>query len=168
MRVRTYRLLLFALFPGSIASALCARSLDQEAEIVHRWTFESAEDARGWEVGNGIENLRVAGGRLVGQIRDPDAYLFAPAVRVPLDGLVVKVRWSCPRRGTGQCYFATDRSPHMGEDKVVSRTVPGGAMVETVFPLAVDDRDGPPLLTRFRLDPFNGARLFFLFGTLAE
>ena len=44
----------------------------------------------------------------------------------------------------------------MGEDKVLSRSLPGGGIVETEFPL---DRGGREreVLTRFRLDPFNGA-----------
>jgi hypothetical protein len=74
-----------------------------------------------------------------------------------MDGLVLKVRWSCPKSGSGQCYFTTDQSPRMGEDKVVTKDLPGGEAVETEFPL--DAAGGAkPTLTRFRLDPFNGLK----------
>src|SRR5687767_2104763 len=150
---------------AAVLTALAAAALDvsagaaEEGEVLRRWTFRSAEDLRGWEAANGIAGLRVEEGRLRGRLTHSDAYLFAPALRVPLDGLVVKVRWSCPRGGGGQCYFATAGAPSMGEDRVVSREVEGGRMVETAFPLESGDGAGPgapPTLTRFRLDPFNG------------
>jgi hypothetical protein len=138
---------------------LSAASPGEEEETVRRWSFRAAGDLRGWEAGSGIADLRVEGGRLRGRITHPDAYLYAPALRVPLDGLLLKVRWSCPRGGSGQCYFATADRPSLGEDRVISREVEGGRMVETAFPLEGADGPAPavPLtLTRFRLDPFNG------------
>jgi len=148
------------LFAVSLASSMAGfgvRLPADDAEIVREWVFDSDEKAQGWEAGNGISGLHVAKGKLVGQIEDPDAYLFGPPVQVPMNGLVLKVRWSCPKSGSGQCYFATDQSPRMGEDKVVSRNVPGGEVVETDFSLDADGR-AKPTLTRFRLDPFNGLK----------
>ncbi len=126
-----------------------------EDEIVARWTFDSAASIDGWTVGRGIDGLEVHDGRLRGTTTHHDAYLFAPPVNVPIDGLVVRVRWASPRGSQTQCYFATDRSTAMGEDKVVSRETRGGGLVETEFPLGTTaNRD--QTLTRFRLDPFNG------------
>jgi hypothetical protein len=73
-----------------------------------------------------------------------------------MDGLALRVRWSCERGGSGQCYFATESSPQMGEDKMLSQSLPGGRVVDIELAL---DRGGrePQVLTRFRLDPFNGA-----------
>ncbi len=138
---------------AALATALPAA----EDEVVCRWTFDSADDFRGWEVGRGVEGLRVEGGRLAGRLAHADAYIFAPAVSIPLDGLVLRVRWSCPRGGSGQCYFATEKSPDFAEARVVSREVPSeGMTIETEFPLDRGGKDGATL-TRFRLDPFNGA-----------
>ncbi len=133
-----------------------------EDEVVRRWSFDSADDLRGWEVGRGVEGLRVEGGRLAGRLTHADAYIFAPAVSIPLDGLVLRVRWSCAKSGSGQCYFATEKSPDFAEARVVSREVPAdenlaeGKTLETEFPLDRGGKDGATL-TRFRLDPFNGA-----------
>src|SRR5262245_20263997 len=141
-------------------TALSAASLGPQAgdaEILREWTFTSEEKALGWQAGHGIGKLHVAKGKLTGEIEDPDAYLFGPPVQVPMDGLVLKVRWSCPKGGSGQCYFATDQSLQMGEDKVVTRDLAGGKVVETEFPLDPPGR-GKPTLTRFRLDPFNGLK----------
>ncbi|MBI4583400.1 MAG: hypothetical protein HY717_05185 [Planctomycetes bacterium] len=125
-------------------------------EVLERWTFDSEAEGSGWRAGNGIEGLRVAGGQLIGRLTDPDAYLFAPPVRFAMDGLAIRVRWQAPRGGSGQCYFTTDSSPQMGEDKVRSAPVPGGRLAETEFLLDPGGR-GAPMLTGFRLDPFNGA-----------
>jgi len=107
-------------FRGSISTA-------GEVEILRRWSFESPDDLKGWRTGRGISGLRVSGGRLRGKLTHTDAYLFAPPLELPLDGVRLRVRWSCPRGGSGQCYFTTRESPAMGEDKVISQQVPGGS-----------------------------------------
>lgn len=133
----------------------------EKPEVIRRWTFAAPGDLEGWRVGRGVDDLRIMDGRLHGRLSHEDAYLFAPPLDAPLDGLVIRVRWQCERSGRVQCYFTTSTSPAMGEDKVLQLEAAGGSDVESEFDLSNraaqrggdDDR-----LLGFRLDPFNGQR----------
>src|SRR5213594_2880503 len=113
-------LALLALLAASSPAQADRRSALDGEEVLRRWTFEASGSLAGWEAGAGIADLEVKAGSLRGRLTKPDAYLFAPPLEADLDGLAVRVRWSCPRAGCCQCYLATRRSPAMGEDRVVS------------------------------------------------
>ena len=94
----------------------------------------------------------------MGRLTGSDAYIFAPAVDVPLDGLEVRVRWRCDRAGGCQIYWGTDAQPALTEQRQMSRpAATAGQWIEHTFPIGGPEAHGRRLTT-FRLDPFNGNR----------
>ncbi len=127
-----------------------------EVETVKRWDFSRPDDLKGWRIGHVLTDLRVRDGHLTCRLTGSDAFLFAPAVNLPLDGTEIRVRWRCNRTGSCQVYWGTDAEPAFTERRQVSRAAnEADVWTEQAFPLggpAADDRR----LVALRLDPFNG------------
>ncbi|MCP4249749.1 MAG: hypothetical protein GY778_22125, partial [bacterium] len=135
-----------------------------DAEVVRRWSFDSADGSKGWTIGNGLKDLTVSDGLLRMTITTPDAFLFAPPVEVPLDGCVVRIRLRSDRDGTTQVYWATDDSPGYSEQRVRSLPTAGSGgqnresddgFLTLEYPIGTP-ADAGRKLTGFRIDPYNG------------
>lgn len=137
-----------------------ARMLASEDEVVRRWEFKTDGDVAGWTAGGDAQNLMAAKDVLRFTMAGPDAYVFAPAVDVPLDGCLIRVRMRCDRPGDCQVYWTCADAPEFSERQVLSVAAPAKSDPERgfttwEFPIG-RTADHGRRLTRFRIDPFNG------------
>lgn len=133
-----------------------------EPEVLRRWDFDKPGDLEGWHTPHGIREVAVTDGRLRLVTSNPDAYIFAPPVDVPLDGLVVRVGLRGEKGGTSEVYWVTRGQPAWGEQHCSRQSVAepqtgtqpdGWATLE--FPLG-KPADAGRVVTAFRIDPLNG------------
>ncbi len=131
-------------------------------EVLRRWDFDKPGDVEGWVKANGVQEMTVADGKLRLTISDPDAYIFAPPVEAPLDGLIVRIGLRGEKSGQSQVYWITRDDQTWGEKQCSRQHVvepklkaqPGGFMTME-FPLG-RPTDAGRVITAFRIDPLNG------------
>lgn len=138
------------------------QALAAEPDVLRRWDFGKPGDLEGWRGGNGVQELAIADGRLHIVTSHPDAYVFAPPVEVPLDGLVVRVGLRGEKGGESAVYWVTRDDPAWSEKQCSRRyffdcrsPVEPGGFVTAEFPLG-RTADAGRVLTAFRIDPLNG------------
>lgn len=138
-----------------------------EPEVVHRWVFHTDDDAKEWRIGQQIKNMAVVNGRLRMTISGKDAFLFAPNIRMPLDGCMVRIRLRGDHDGYTQVYWQTSEEPVFSEQRQITintagksfSTVGVGGVQEF---MTLDYALGGPgdigrELTALRIDPFNNS-----------
>lgn len=138
-------------------------TLAAEPEVLRRWDFNKTGDVEGWNKGGGVQEMSVADGCLRLTTSAPDAYVFAPAVELPLDGLVVCIGLRGTNGGESEVYWTTRDDPAWSEKQCARQYVSNagsmseaGGFVTMEFPVG-RPADAGRTVTAFRIDPFNGA-----------
>ncbi len=152
-------------FAEAAAGGPATEPADEEPLV--RWDFDTDGDAEGWGAAHNIADLNVAGGLLHLRICAPDAFIIGPAIDVPLDGCVVRLRMRSTSTGATEVFWATDRDADFSGDRRASGhsvgcatrpSDPPDAGLETLELNIGRPADAGRRLTRLRVDPVNNAR----------
>jgi len=131
-----------------------------------RWDFNTDGDAEGWVAACNIADLSVAGGRLHLRVGGEDAFIIGPAIDVPLDGCVVRLRMRSDSTGATEVFWMTDADADFSGDRRVSGDSlgcttrpadPPEACFQTLDLTIGRPTDAGRRLTRLRVDPVNHA-----------
>lgn len=149
---------------SAFLGVLCSQLAADETEVVRQWEFKTPADATGWTAANQLKDMAVIDGALRMTMTGVDAFLTAPPIEAPLDGIVIRIRMRSDREGYTQVYWTTPDYPNCGEQQmlVINTSVtapdkPLSAMpfVTYDFPIGKLSDQGRKLIG-FRIDPVNG------------
>jgi hypothetical protein len=138
----------------TVPCAVAADAGGGSDEVVARWDFDDAAAVQQWKAAQGVRTLGVRDGVWRLALTEADAYIFAPAVSVPLGGCAVRVRMRSDVAGRTEVYWGTRATPDLSEARVIRQWTPATDDFITVeFDLPSTGPDD--VLTQFRIDPYN-------------
>lgn len=146
-------------FTAVLALLATAPSLHAaEPDVLKRWDFRASADADGWTGLHDGKDLQVRNDALSLAITGIDTFIEAPPVRVPLDGVIIRIRLRSDRDGHTQLYWRATDIPQFTESAIAvreTRATPAGEFLTIEFPIG-KTADAGKTLTHLRIDPFNG------------
>lgn len=150
-------LLLALLAVASASPIVAAPPIDlRGCRIGKLWDFHGGAD--GWRADHNVGDFHAGQGALAFRNTGPDPWIINTDVGIadvsPFHFLGIRMRSN--RSGSNQIYFVTDRSPAMGEDKVLSVPVIGDGEYHTYVIDMSALKTWAGKLTTLRIDPVNG------------